>query len=359
MAKREKPPVEKYHDRVAGIYDTIYDGNPYWEATFELTWRHVQRVLPRNANLRCLDVGCGTGRWGMRLLKSGFHTDFLDISHKMLEQVRKKVEKFDRLPYVPERYHTSIEAMPMIADNTYDFIIGQGDPLGSAGIPERTLKELTRILKPGGQMMMSVDNAFGGMFHYLREADVAGLDEFLRSGKTNWVTDDEREQYEVIAFTPDKIRKLCAARGLQIVSLIGKTALPLRRFQDVLRDREKREQLLQIEERLSTVEAMLGCAAHIEFVARKPLPGEAIPAEKDGQSTARQPSADRCTETTDNAPQTGEETPVLDKKAAKEERRKAKLAARQAANPNPGISKYARKKLEQSGDLPESDSAAD
>lgn len=282
MARRNVPPVEKYHDRVAGIYDTIYDGNPYWEVTFELTWRHLQRHLPRNLATRCLDVGCGTGRWGMRLLKAGYPTDFLDISHKMLDQVRNKLAKLNNLSHEPQIYHTSIEAMPMIESKTYDFIIGQGDPLGSAGRPERTLKELCRILKPGGQMMMSVDNALGGMFHYLKDGDVPGLEEFLRTGKTNWVTDEEKEQYSVIAFSPDKIRSLCAARGLEIVSMVGKTALPLRRFQELLRNRENREKLLKLEERFCVQEAMFGCAAHLEFVARKPL----------GADTAAAPDAD-------------------------------------------------------------------
>lgn len=270
MARREVSPVEKYHDRVAGIYDTIYDGNPYWETTFEITWRHVLKFLPRDLGARCLDVGCGTGRWGMRLLKTGYPTDFVDISMKMLDQVRHKVKRLERGGYEPQLFHTSIEDMPMLEKESYDFIIGQGDPLCSAGRPERTLKELFRILRPGGVMLMSVDNIYGGLYHYLKDEDIDGLENFVKTGKTNWVTDEEKEQYEVIAFTPEKIRKMCEVRGLEVLSLIGKTALPLRRFQESLRDKEKRERLIRLEEKLNSVESMLGCAAHLEFVARKP-----------------------------------------------------------------------------------------
>ena len=56
-----------------------------------------------------------------------------------------------------------------------------------------------------------------------------------------------------------------------MVSIIGKTVLPLRRFQEQLRDREVRERLIKLEEKLHGREACLGCAAHLEFVARKPL----------------------------------------------------------------------------------------
>ena len=269
MATRDKDAVEKYHDRVAGIYDTIYDGNAYWEAVFEITWRHMLKFLPRDMSAKCLDVGCGTGRWGLKILKSGYECDFLDISQKMIDQVSKKLDKMQPLSYTPNLYHTSIASMKMIEDESYDYIVGQGDPLGSAGKPERTLKELTRILRPEGIMVMSVDNIYGGMFHYLKRNDINGLEKFIKNGRTNWVTDDTKEQYEVTAFTPKKIRSICEARGLEVLSIIGKTALPLRRFQECLKDKADRERIIRIEERLNSVEAMLGNAAHLEFAARK------------------------------------------------------------------------------------------
>lgn len=269
MAKRNRTPVEKYHDRVAGIYDTIYDGNPYWETVAELTWRHIQRVIPSDQTIRCLDVGCGTGKWGLKLMKSGYNTDFLDISRKMLDQVDQKLAKMS-LNYKPQVIHASVDDLSMIADETYDFLIGQGDPLCCAQRPERTMKDFCRILKPGGLMMMSVDHRLGSLFHFLKEGDVDELERFLKTGKTRWVTDDANEQYPETMFAPDDIRKMCAARGLELVSLIGKTALPLRRFQELLRDRQKRQQLVRLEESLQTNEAMFGCAAHLEFVARKP-----------------------------------------------------------------------------------------
>src|SRR4051812_46381780 len=60
----------KYHNRVARQYDQIYDDR-YWEFHDELTWRAIKPHLPRDANGPCLDLGCGTGKWGLKLLKSG------------------------------------------------------------------------------------------------------------------------------------------------------------------------------------------------------------------------------------------------------------------------------------------------
>lgn len=290
MAKRARSPVEAYHDRVAGLYDTIYDGDPYWEAVFQLTWRNILRHLPKDLSTRCLDVGCGTGRWGLRLLKAGYRTDFLDISQKMLDQVANKLEGMGR-PWrdvglmsgdaapvaapAPEGvesflWHAGVDNLSGLPSGSYGFLVGQGDPLNCAEKPGRAFKELARLLAPGGVMVMSVDNRLQGIYHYFQDGDVAGLADFLRTGKTRWVTDDPAEQYPMTMFTPGQIRAMCRERGLELLGMIGKTALPLRRFKALLEDPDKRAELMRIEESLHAEEALFANAAHLEFAARKP-----------------------------------------------------------------------------------------
>ncbi len=288
MAKRNRSSVELYHDRVAGLYDTIYDGDPYWEAVFQITWRNVLRHLPKDMATRCLDVGCGSGRWGMRLAKAGYTTDFLDISQKMLDQAAAKLARLERrfsfVPAMPDAaegsvvpvegnsaylWHATIDNLSRLPSASYDFIIGQGDPLNCAEKPGRAFKELARLLRPGGVMLMSVDNRLQGIYHYFKEGDVAGLEEFLRTGRTRWVTDDPGEQYPMTMFTPGQIRAMARERGLEFVSMIGKTVLPLRRFRELLEDPAKRETLVKLEESLHGEEALFANAAHLEFVVRK------------------------------------------------------------------------------------------
>src|SRR5512147_2712375 len=79
----------RYHDRVARQYDSIYD-DAYWAFHDELTWRTIRPHLPRDLSAACLDLGCGTGKWGLRVLKSGFPTTFVDHSGAMIDEARAK-----------------------------------------------------------------------------------------------------------------------------------------------------------------------------------------------------------------------------------------------------------------------------
>src|SRR5271170_7048025 len=93
--KRHRPNADasrRYHDRVARQYDAIYD-DPYWEFHDRLTWQSIKPHLPTDASAQCCDLGCGTGKWGLKLLKSGFSTTFVDHSPAMIERTRVKLEE--------------------------------------------------------------------------------------------------------------------------------------------------------------------------------------------------------------------------------------------------------------------------
>src|SRR5688572_28295876 len=82
----------KYHDRVAARYDDVYD-TPYWRFYRDVSWRHLKPFLPSVRPAWAADLGCGTGWFGCRLLKSGFHVVFLDPSGAMLEESRAAAGK--------------------------------------------------------------------------------------------------------------------------------------------------------------------------------------------------------------------------------------------------------------------------
>lgn len=254
---------------MARRYDSIYD-DPYWAFHDELTWRQIKPHLPRDAAAACADLGCGTGKWGLRLLKSGFATTFLDNSASMIEQVRAKLAA---LPPAKAARATlavaDIVQMPSIASDTFALLVAMGDPLSICSDPARAAREMHRIAAPGGVVIATADNKLSAIDHYVERGNLAALEQFVESGKTNWLTEDQRERFELTTFTPASLRKLFERAGFEVLECLGKPIVPVRKNKHLLSDRDSVERLLRIESALSRDPAAAGRAAHLQITARK------------------------------------------------------------------------------------------
>ena len=70
--------------------------------------------------------------------------------------------------------------------------------------------------------------------------------------------------------TKDALARLAQKAKLEVVSLIGKTVLPLRKHPDLLKDVKAYKALLRVEKKLARDSANLGTAAHLQIILRKP-----------------------------------------------------------------------------------------
>ncbi|HEX5051805.1 MAG TPA: methyltransferase domain-containing protein [Planctomycetota bacterium] len=258
----------KYHDRIAGKYDQVYD-SPYWRFYRDLSWRHLKPFLPSQRPARGADLGCGTGWFGVRLLRAGLQTTFLDPSGKMLEEARKaaEAEAARGLPCV--FVQAGLERMAEIADGSLDFATGQGDPLSFCDDPEQALRELHRVLAPGAFLVLSVDNRSAGVRALLDEGDAAGALELLRTGRTEWRAERKAERFGMKMFDADELASLFDKTGFTVESRIGKTCLVQRRHEELLADGEARKQWLLAEERVHHKAHWLAAASHMQFAVRR------------------------------------------------------------------------------------------
>jgi len=259
---------ESYHDHVASIYDDMYAKNPYWDFYHEVSWNHLQTCLPRDLSVKVHDVGCGTGLYGLRLLKAGFRVLFSDLSQKMLDAARRKVEAAgyaDRAEFAK----FDMSERTDIPDGSFGFVVGQGDPLSLCPNARRALQEIARTLAPGGAAVLSVDNRTSGYDHYLEKGDLEGLLGFHKSGVLTWPAERKDERYPYRTFDADDLAKLARDAGLTLESVIGKTVLPLRKHPDLLKDRKSFNALLKVEKKLAARPANQGCAPHLQAVFRK------------------------------------------------------------------------------------------
>ncbi|HEX8341280.1 MAG TPA: class I SAM-dependent methyltransferase [Tepidisphaeraceae bacterium] len=263
---------ERYHNRVAKQYDAIYD-DAYWAFHDELTWRSIKPHLPRDATAACADLGCGTGKWGLKLLKSGFATTFVDHAPVMIEQTREKLAGMGPRASKATLVVGDIVHMPDLPSDAFALVTAMGDPLSICSDPVRAAREFARVLKPGGIVIATADNKFAAIDYYIDRGNLDALEAFVRAGKTHWLTPDVREQFELTTFTPAALRRLFENAGLEVLDVLGKSVLPVRQNRKLLEQPSAVERLLKLERELSKDPAACARAGHLQITARKPIAG--------------------------------------------------------------------------------------
>lgn len=253
---------------MAARYDEIYD-DPFWVFHDEVTWRLLKPYVPRDLSAVCLDLGCGTGKWGLKLLKSGFATTLVDHSPGMVEQVRSKLEALGPKGRKGTALVGDIVSLPGLASDQFSLITAMGDPLSICSDPLAAAGEMRRLLKAGGYAVATADNKFGAIDHYIERGNLEALEEFVTTGRTRWLTRDEEERFELTTFTPLSLRHLFEKAGLEVVAITGKTILPARENRKLLEYPHAIDRLLRLEEQLARDPASAGRCGHLQIVARK------------------------------------------------------------------------------------------
>lgn len=260
----------KYHNRVARKYDAIYD-DAYWRFHDEVTWQVVKPHLPTDANARCLDLGCGTGKWGLKLHKSGYPVTFADHAPAMIGEVRGKLDDLGEKAAGCEALVADIVDMPQVPAEAFMLTLAMGDPLSICSHPAKAAAEMYRCCAPGGIVIATADNKLAALDAYFARADARGLEQLAKTGRTKWVTSDTAEQFELHTFTPSDLRKLFEWAGFNVLHVGGKTILPARENRQLLGEVEPAvfRRLVRLEMDLQKDAANAARAAHLQVIARR------------------------------------------------------------------------------------------
>ena len=149
--KTKKQQVEEMFDSIAGKYDFM---NRFFSAGIDRDWRKKTiRLLKKDNPKKILDMATGTADMAImacRLLNPVKITG-IDLSAEMLEIGRKKVEK--------EGFAAKIELLKgdgeaiNFPDNTFDAVMAAFGVRNFENL-ENGLKEMYRVLKPGGNFVI-------------------------------------------------------------------------------------------------------------------------------------------------------------------------------------------------------------
>lgn len=138
-----------------------YD-KPITSFIFRQTNSKIASILNPKPNSSLLDVGCGTGILISKLLSRNKYMRIygLDITPKMVEVAKSK---FKNNPHVKITLGSAIH-MPY-QDNTFDYVTCASS-LHHHPNPLQSVKEMVRVLKPGGKLLI-LDMCIEGLIRQL------------------------------------------------------------------------------------------------------------------------------------------------------------------------------------------------
>lgn len=134
----------------------------------------LEGLIPqRGDGLRLLDVGCGTGHHLAQLQQRGFEVCGVDGSEEMLKHARINLPNADL-------QLADVESLPF-PDNCFDYIVCV-EVLRYLPNPSPCVREMSRVLKPGGVCLATAAPLFNANGYWLvnRIANRVAIGELVR-----------------------------------------------------------------------------------------------------------------------------------------------------------------------------------
>lgn len=207
-------PYAKTVDKAAGV-------SAFWRLSDEIITEIVRREIAPYCTDSSLtmDAGGGTGRWAIKL--SGVLKGELVVFDRSVDMLAKASENigksnvFDRISIV----EGDLTQIDNFADNSVDNVVSIYSPLSFIYEQDKAAKELFRILKPGGRILImshSYHNALASKINNYR-AGVEELQKLANKQMVKWAP----HVPELVTHSKESIEKLFSEVGFHIQKTYG------------------------------------------------------------------------------------------------------------------------------------------
>jgi len=158
LAETTQAEVNAYFAKETRYWEEIYERVGVRECIFQERLRIIlnlatQMNLPYGT--RALDIGCGAGLASVGLAKRGFQVDAVDAVDGMVQATEGRAKEAE-VKVTAQR--GDVQALPF-PNETFDLVVAIG-VLPWVPSLEAPLREIRRVLRPGGWFVATVENAW-------------------------------------------------------------------------------------------------------------------------------------------------------------------------------------------------------
>ncbi len=189
---------------------SYYDA--YWrrtDDTFDLD--RLALIASRvSAGEQVLEVDCGPGVLAKMMQDRGAQVTATDLSGVAVERACSK-------GIAAQQVNLDEEQLPF-ASESFDTVVSNS-MIEHRFLPERTLDECSRVLKPGGKFLVCLPN----IAHWICRW-------WVLCGRFPYVANSPTDSLHIRFFTVSEARKLCQERHLRVLEVDGSASLWARDF---------------------------------------------------------------------------------------------------------------------------------
>jgi 2-polyprenyl-6-hydroxyphenyl methylase/3-demethylubiquinone-9 3-methyltransferase len=163
----------------------------------------IIRLQVKHKKIEVLDIGCGGGFLSNRLAREGYQVTGVDLSEDSLE-VARRYDSTHSVSYL------SADAYSLPMDNGSFDVVCAMDFLEHVNDPARAIREMSRILKPGGLFF----------FHTFNRNPIAN---FVVIKLVEWLVKNTPPKMHVpeLFIKPKELEQLCENYQLKVVEIRG------------------------------------------------------------------------------------------------------------------------------------------
>jgi ubiquinone/menaquinone biosynthesis C-methylase UbiE len=151
-------PVNAYFDSEASYWDGVYRGGTLQDLIYQRRQAFVFACVDESgqaASPNALEIGCGAGHLTIELAKRALTVEAVDASRAMVDTTAARVRDAGIEDRVSVR-QADVHALPF-QSGCFDLVVAVG-VLPWLHSPAAAVAEMARVLRPGGQLVLTADN---------------------------------------------------------------------------------------------------------------------------------------------------------------------------------------------------------